>query len=215
MKKILVVGGTGYAGVFIAKESQKRDHEVIVLSRSKPSSTIEGVEYVQGSAADADLLAGLLDRSDVVVAAASPRGDMSGKLASMYAEIAKQAAKHSVRFIVIGGFSSLRPAPGAPRFFEDGSIPLEYKDEVLELASVFEALKDAAPSDLDWLFISPAAVFGAYAEVADTGGYKIGNDVAIFDENGESKISGADFAIGVLDEIEGEQHHNENISLRQ
>ena len=46
-------------------------------------------------------------------------------------------------------------------------------------------------------------------------GYRLGTDVALFDENNESKISGADFAVGVVDEIENKQHHNENISLTQ
>ena len=169
MNKILVIGGNGYAGTFIANEAQKRNHEVIVLSRSQPVSPIDGIEYVQGSAEDAETLNSLLDRVDVIVATVSPRADMAGKVAPLYAKLAKQAAAHNVRFIVIGGFSTLRPAPRAPRFFEDGSIPDEYKDEALELASVFESLKETAPAELDWLFISPAAMFGAYAEVADTG----------------------------------------------
>lgn len=215
MTKILVIGGTGYAGAFIAKEASRRSHEVIVMSRSEPSDKIEGVEYVQGSASDAQLLSELLSKVDVVVATASPRGDMAGKLAPLYAQIAKQAAEHSVRFIVVGGFSTLRPSEGAPRFFEDGSIPAEYRDEALELVRVFESLKNDAPQDLDWLFVSPAATFGAYAEVADTGKYKVSGDIALFDDGGESKISGADFAIGIVDEIENSQHHNENISFVQ
>lgn len=215
MNKILVIGGTGYAGTFIANEAQKRNHEVIVLSRSQPVNPIDGIEYIQASAEDAETLNSLFDRVDVIVATVSPRADMAGKVAPLYAKLAKQAAEHGVRFVVVGGFSTLRPAPDAPRFFEDGSIPPEYKDEALELASVFESLRETAPAKLDWLFISPAATFGAHAEIADTGKYRLGTDVAQFDENGESKISGADFAVGVVDEIENKQHHNENISLTQ
>lgn len=63
--------------------------------------------------------------------------------------------------------------------------------------------------------IIPAGVFGAYATVADTGTYRAGNDVALFDEDGESKISGADFARGVVDEIESAKHNHENISFVQ
>lgn len=215
MSKILVIGGTGYAGTFITTEANRRNHDVVVLSRSKPSDPVEGVEYTQGSADDTGLVVDLLGKSDVVVATASPRGDMAGKLAGIYADVAKQAAEKNVRLVVIGGFSTLRSAPGAPRFFEDGSIPAEYRDEALELASVFEALKGSAPAELDWVFISPAAIFGSYVEVADTGKYQLAGDVALFDENGESKISGADFAIGVVDEIENNQHHGENISITQ
>ena len=215
MNKILIIGGTGYAGAFIAKEARKRNNEVVALSRSQPTDPIAGVEYVQGSASDAKILSDVMARADVVVATVSPRGNMAGQVAPLYAAIAKLAAEHNVRFIVVGGFSTLRPVAGAQRFFEDGSIPAEYRDEALELAAVLESLDNDTPQDLDWLFISPAAVFGAHAGVVDTGTYTLGGDVAIFDKNGESKISGADFAIGVVDEIENRQHHKVNISLVQ
>lgn len=215
MTKLLLLGGTGYAGTFIAQQAQNRNHQVTVLSRSQPTSPIEGVTYIQGSAEDDDILASTLNDIEVIVATVSPRGNMAGKVAPLYAKIAEQAAARNIRFIVVGGFSSLRPAPGAPRFFEDGSIPPEYRDEALELAGVFDALKDSAPENLDWVFISPAAAFGSYVDVADTGAYQLGGDVAVFDKKGESKISGADFAIGVVDETENKLHRAENISLTQ
>ncbi|WP_395475405.1 hypothetical protein [Saccharopolyspora spinosa] len=46
-----------------------------------------------------------------------------------------------------------------------------------------------------------------------TGTYRIGGDVALFDENGKSEISGADFALAVVDEIERHEHPREHISV--
>ena len=78
--KILVVGGTGFAGSHIAKEAARRGHELVSLGRTEPQEKVEGVSYVIGSALDADLRGQLVGDADVVVAAISPRGDMLGTL---------------------------------------------------------------------------------------------------------------------------------------
>jgi putative NADH-flavin reductase len=209
--KILVIGGTGFAGSFIAKEAIKRGHEVVVLSRSEPQEKIEGVSYVQGNAQDQDLRKRLINNAEVVVATASPRGDMAGKLVQLYGDLANEAAEQQVRLVVIGGFTSLRPAAGQPRFYESGNIPKEYEAEITEMIGVIDRLQSDGPENLHWVFISPAAMFGSHLEITDHGKPRQSGDVALFDENGESKISGADFAIGVVDEIESNEHDKENI----
>ena len=198
-------------------DSEAGRANVDVETRLSPGEKIDlheaGEDYENVKGGFIDYL--LLDGTDVVVGAVSPRGDMAGKVAPLYRERAKKAANYHARLIIIGGFSGLRSSKDAPRFFEDGGIPEEYKNEALELASVFDALKNDAPAELDWLFISPAAVFGAYANVADTGAYRMSDDAALYDQKGESRLSGADFALGVVDEIEANQHHRENISFAQ
>lgn len=213
MSNVLVIGGTGFAGSHIAKEAADRGHTVTVLSRSSAEHRIDAVRYVQGSAEDHELLDTLLSENDVVVAATSPRGNMAGKVAPLYESIAARAASHNVRFVIVGGFSSLRPSADEKRFFESGSVPAEYLDEAVELAGVFDNLKAHGPENLNWVFISPASTFGAYATVQDYGTYRESNDVALFDDNGDSGISGADFALGVVDEIEKNAHNRENISF--
>jgi hypothetical protein len=74
-------------------------------------------------------------------------------------------------------------------------------------------LVDEAPEDLDWLFISPAGAYGAWAAGERTGTYRLGGEVALFDAEGGSSISGADFALAVVDEIETPVHHREHISV--
>jgi hypothetical protein len=213
--KILIIGGTGFAGRFIAREAHRRGHSVVALSRSAPKEKVEGVTYIQGSALDQGLRERLVSEADVVVAAASPRGDMAGKIGHLYTDLANEAAEQHVRLVVIGGFTSLRPAAGQPRFFETGNVPEEYKAEITEMISVLDHLKAGGPDDLHWIYVSPAALFGAHVQIADHGKPRKSGDVALFDENGESKISGADFAIGVVDEIETNEHDKENISFVQ
>ena len=68
-------------------------------------------------------------------------------------------------------------------------------------------------SDLDWLFVSPAGSYGAWAAGERAGAYPVGDEVALFDQEGESAISGADFALAVVDEIDTPAHHRTHICV--
>jgi putative NADH-flavin reductase len=154
----------------------------------------------------------LIPDADAVVATLSPRGDMAGRLVEVYGELARLSAKSGARYLQVGGFSSLRPAPGAPRFAE-GDVPEEYRAEALEGEATRVMLADDAPDELDWVFVSPAGSYGAWAAGERTGSYRIGDEVAVFDADGGSKISGADFALAIVDEIERPAHHRAHINV--
>ncbi|HEX6947835.1 MAG TPA: NAD(P)H-binding protein [Acidimicrobiia bacterium] len=206
--RIVVIGGTGYVGSGIVAEAVARGHEVVAVSRSGPAHPVEGVEYVTTDAhTDLPDLADV----DVVVACMSPRGDNAGRLRPLYLEIGRRASDVGARFVVIGGFSSLRPEPGAPRFAE-GDIPAAYAAEAREMNSVLDALQ-AGEVDVDWLFVSPAARFGSFNPGTDRGTYRVSGEVALFDETGESDISGVDFSRAVLDEIESPRHSRAHIGV--
>lgn len=209
MTTIAVIGGTGYAGSSIVREAASRGHRVIALSRSQPADPVEGVRYLQGSLADAGRL---VEEADVVVGALSPRGEMAGKLVEAYAELARLADAAGRRLVVIGGFSSLRPAPGAPRFVEGDDLPPQHAAEAKEMNAVLGAIA-ATPQSLDWLFVSPAAGFGAYAPGEPRGSYRLGGEVALFDDQGQSAVSGPDFALAVVDEIEKASQHRAHVSV--
>jgi putative NADH-flavin reductase len=66
---------------------------------------------------------------------------------------------------------------------------------------VLDTLK-RAPETLDWFYVSPAAEFGSWVDAPETGAYRLSDDVLLTDENGVSRISGADLALAVVDEIE-------------
>lgn len=198
MASVIVIGGTGYAGSHVVAEAASRGHQVTSLSRTLPAEQIQGVTYRTG-----DLLHEVPDLTgaDVVIAALSPRGDNSGKLRAAYAKVAEAAAKAGARFVAIGGFSSLRPTEGAPRFAEGDDLPEEFAAEAREMNSILEDLLADATTG-EWVFVSPAAAFGAYAPGEKLGHYRTSGDVALFDADGNSAISGADFAAAVVDEIE-------------
>jgi uncharacterized protein len=207
---IVVFGGTGYTGGNIVREAASRGHQVISVSRSEPKEPVEGVRYEAGAVEE--LAPQLIPGADAVVSALSPRGDMAGRLVEVYGELARLSAETGARYLQIGGFSSLRPAPGEPRFVE-GELPQQFREEALEGEATRVMLVDDSPANLDWVFFSPAGGYGAWAAGERTGRYRVGGEVALFDAEGDSNISGADFALAVVEEIEAANHTREQVGV--
>jgi len=180
------------------------------VSRSLPKEPVEGGRYEVGAVEELAPLA--IPGADAVVAALSPRGDMAGRLVEVYGELLRLSARAGARYLQIGGFSSLRPTPGEPRFVE-GEIPEQFQEEAREGEATRVMLVENAAGDLDWVFVSPAGGYGAWAAGERTGTYRIGGEAALLDTNGGSNISGADFALTVIGEIETPVHHRELIGV--
>ena len=62
-------------------------------------------------------------------------------------------------------------------------------------------------------FVSPAGGYGAWAAGERTGQLRVGDEVALFDDEGGSNISGADFASAIVDEIEEPTRHRAHMSV--
>lgn len=86
------------------------------------------------------------------------------------------------------------------------------KPEVLTMADILADLQ-TAPEPLDWFFVSPAARFGAMAPGEARGTYRTGTDVLLTDDQGDSEISGADFALAFVDEIDEPGHHRSRFTV--
>ena len=209
MTTIAIIGGTGYTGTNIAREAVARGHQVISWSRNPPVDSVEGVRYETGDAADAVTI---IPTADAVVLTLSPRGPTAGRLRELYPVYATAAAEAGARLIMVGGFSSLRPAPGEPRFAE-GEIPGQFREEALEGEATRHWLATSAPPGLDWVFVSPAGSYGAWAPGEKTGSYRVGGEIALFDPEGKSEISGPDFADAIVNEVDRAEHHREHICV--
>ncbi|MFF0153477.1 NAD(P)-dependent oxidoreductase [Micromonospora sp. NPDC005203] len=213
MSRITVIGGTGYAGSAIVAEAAARGHQVTALSRSGPSAPVPNVTYRQGDARDEATLSASIEGADVVVAALAPRGPLAGVFRDVYRSVARLADAAGVPLFVVGGYSSLRPAPGAERFVADLShVPAELHDEIRAGAALIIEDLPAAPATLDWVFVSPALRFGAYMPSEQLGRYRLGDDVAVAPEDGGA-ISAADYALGFVDLIEKGEHHRTQVNL--
>jgi len=211
MSRITVIGGTGYAGAAIVAEAVRRGHEVLAISRNAPAEPIAGATYLQGSAMDVDVRARAFKDAYAVVSATAPRGAMADQQLELTEALASRAGASGVRLIVVGGYSSLRPAAGAPRFIE-GFVPSQYLAEAKAGYAVLQTLM-AEPEQLDWTYVSPAQTFGAFAPGPATGKYRIGGDVAILDSEGKSYVSAPDFAMAVVDIVDSATHRRKHVSV--
>ena len=137
---------------------------------------------------------------------------MEGRLRPAIAELAAEAAAAGVRLGVVGGAGSLQQSEGGPLVMDGPDFAEAVKPEASEMGGVLEDLR-AAPEGLDWFLVSPAAVFGAWAPGEYRGAYRVGGDVLLTDENGESTISGADFGVAVVDEIETPKHRRTRFTV--
>ncbi|MEU2205547.1 NAD(P)H-binding protein [Microbacterium oleivorans] len=210
MTRIAVIGGTGYAGGHIVAEAAERGHTVVSVARKLPAERVDSATYVEGTLLDAPALVAELEGVEVVVFATSPRGDMAGKMRDAVTELIRELPL-SVRVGVVGGAGGSLVAPGGPRVIDSG-FPDEIKPEAMEAIGILEDLQ-ADTTGREWFYIHPAGGFGAWAPGERTGSYRDGGDVIVTDDKGESFISGADFAIAVLDEIESPKHRNERFTV--
>lgn len=211
MARIAVIGGTGYAGRNIVAEAVSRGHTVVSVARTLPADRVDGATYVEGTVLDVPSLVSELEGVDVVVSALAPRGDMAGKVRPAIAELAAELPAE-VRLGVIGGAGGSRIAPGGPRLVDQPSFPDAFKAEALEAFGVLEDLQQHGGAR-DWFYIHPAGGFGAYNPGERTGAYRVGGDVLVTDDAGESFISGEDFAIAIVDEIEDPRHSRERFTV--
>ena len=213
MSRIVVFGGNGYAGENIVREAVIRDHEVTCVSRSQVANPVPGATYITGSIYDPHLLNSLAADADVFISAVpSKSGDQ--RLPDGLAAIMDSCTNHNTRFGVVGGAGTLLVEEGGEelRVAFASALPAEAMPEINTHAELLAGLRES-PEAFDWFFVSPALLFGAHAPGTHVGEYRIGGDVMLKDAEGNSTISGTDYADAILDEIETPTHRRTRFSV--
>jgi len=211
MARIVVIGGTGYAGRNIVAEAAARGHAVVSVSRGEPQDKVDTVTYVQGSVLDLDVIGPVIDRADAVISALSARGDMTHETTGAIDGVAMRLAGTTTRLGVVGGCGGSLSAPGGPTLFELGCEE-EYRHESQTGIDWLDLLR-RSDAGLDWFYVHPAENFGSWVPSVRTGAYRDGGDVVVRDADGVSAISGADFAAAVIDEVETPRHRRERFTV--
>ncbi|PNU06493.1 NAD(P)-dependent oxidoreductase [Novosphingobium guangzhouense] len=192
--KITVLGASGRAGSEITKEAAARGHEVVAIARNPAKiPSILGVSATAGDASDPDALAPLIAGSEAVISAM--HFDVSAE--TLLAAIRKAGI---ARLLVTGGAASLRVGPDK-RLIDTPDFPEEWKPFAMGGITFLDALRQV--NDVDWTFFSPAALI---FEGPRIGNYRLGGDELVTDEAGESRISFADYATAMIDELEAHKH---------
>ncbi len=212
MSKIAVVGASGYAGGNITDEALSRGIEVIGFNRKASTRSAPGFTSRIGSLADIEAVKELAAEVSTVVIAVRAAEDDVAFLPPLVSSILEAVGASGARVGFIGGAGSLLVRPNGPRHLDSPDFPEEYKFEASSHALVYEMLKNSKTTT-DWFYVSPPAGFGGYAPGVRTGKFRVGDDILLSDENGKSYISGADFAIAVVDEIASPKHHQKRFTV--
>lgn len=192
--KVAVLGASGNAGSEIIRELARRGHDVRAIAR-KPDAIpdLPQVTRMAGDAHDPAALAALLAGTDAVISALHFDVTADTLLTAL-----RQAGVG--RLLVTGGAASLEVAPGV-RLIDSPDFPAEWRAFAMGGIAFLDALRSV--EDIDWTFFSPAALFEAGER---TGQYRLGTDTLLTDDAGVSRISFADYAIAMVDELEAHRH---------
>jgi uncharacterized protein len=115
------------------------------------------------------------------------------------------------RLLLVGIGTTLETAPGV-RVLDAPDFPADYRPFSLGHAAELDALR-ASDADIDWVLVTPPPVF-LDDEAPRTGRYRVGGVQVLTNENGEpSRLSYADLAVALLDEIDTPAHHRTQIAV--
>ena len=207
--KIAVVASNGKASQAIIAELIARGHTVTGFARSENKSAAQDFVQKDIMALTKEDLAGF----DAVV-------DGFGAYTSETLPLHTQTSQH-LADLVAGTAARLYIVGGAGSLYVDAAHSVQLLDTP-EFPAAFYALAKAqteelaalrSRTDAKWVFVSPAADFRTDGE--KTGKYILGGEELTLSAAGESIISYADYAIGMVDLIESGAHIGERVSLVQ
>jgi uncharacterized protein len=214
MKKIVLIGASGFVGSAILKEAITRGYEVTAVVRNPEKITVKSdkLTVVKADVSSADVVATVCKGSDTVVSAYNP-GWTNPKIAeetlTVYTAILNGAKNAGVkRLLCVGGAGTLFCAPGL-RLMDSGVIPEAFLPAIKSLGE-FYLNTLANEKEIDWVFFSPA---GSIAPGQRTGKFRLGKDDLIVNEKGESATSVEDYAVAMMDEVEKQAHHRERFTI--
>jgi len=213
MIKIVIFGANGFAGSNITAEAVGRGHTVVGVSRSIDGDSTSATEAQVGSIHDPEFVREITEDADVIAVAVRAAADANGaRLINAIPSLIAQAASTGARIGFVGGAGSLRVTENGPALHETPGFPEVAKREATAHAELLEYLRSNAEG-ARWFYLSPAAQFGAFIPGERTGQYRTTGDVMLADAQGQSIISGADYAIAFVDEIENAAHENERFGV--
>lgn len=209
MKKVAVVCAAGKQGRLLVDEAVSRGYDVTGFVRGSDKGANPKARTIVKDLFD-------LTREDLIGFDAVI--DAFGAWTPETLPLHKTSLKHlcdilsgtQVRLLVVGGAGSLYVNPEHTVQVKD----LEsFPDMFRPLANMQGAALDdlRRRSDVLWTYLSPAGDFVADGE--RTGEYLLGGEEYFVNDKGESRISYADYAIAMVDEIENANNIQKRFSV--
>lgn len=208
MKKVAVVAAGGKAARKVITEAIRRGMDVTAFGRRDENNT-DAKKYTKKDIFD--LTKEDLKGFDAVVDAF---GAWTAETLPLHSTVITHLCDilsgEKTRLLVVGGAGSLYLNPEHTQMLQDApDFPDDYKPVASAMGDALKLLRTR--KDVNWIYISPAADFRA--DGARTGKYILAGEEMKVNDRGESMISYADYAIGMVDEIETGAHNQERISV--
>ncbi|MEU2871601.1 NAD(P)H-binding protein [Streptomyces olivoreticuli] len=203
----MVFGAGGRAGRQAVAEAHRRGHQVTAVVRDPAGhNDLPDARVVAGDVTDTASIEHVAAGHDAAISAAAdlsvpPHEFFTASSRALTAGLANAG----VRRLVVVGLASIMPgASGAPLMDEPG-YPNEYRSFYLGHAAGLDELRTC---DLDWAYVAPAGDF-------DHDGTRTGRYRIVKHGDPASRITYADLAIALLDEIETPRHHRAAVSVQE
>jgi hypothetical protein len=170
---------------------------------------LERVTRAGADATSPEQLELVITGHDAVISAIGPsRGSPPSVVLEGSRSLAAAAMRANVRrVLIVGGAGSLTVKPGL-ELLATPDFPESWKGIALAHREALELWRRV--KELDWTYVSPAAVMEPGTR---TGHYRVGHDTLLVDAKGESRISAEDFAAALMDSLENSDHVRERISV--
>ena len=207
--KLALIGATGTIGQRILHEALNRGHQVTAIVRNSSRLTEQNpnLRVVTADIFNPESVAQAVAGQDAVISAyGAPHGQdqLLVDVARSLVQGVKQAGEP--RLLVVGGAGSLEVAPGVQLMDTPAFLPAWKANAQAQR----DALNVYRKADLDWTYLSPAALIQPGER---TGHYRTGGEQLVVDAEGNSHISAEDYAIAMLDEVEHPQHVRQRFTV--
>ncbi|MGW4382912.1 NAD(P)-dependent oxidoreductase [Kitasatospora sp. NPDC004531] len=211
MGGIVIFGAGGRVGRAAVAEAAGRGHRVTAVVRDPAKYPelhgISGVTVAPGDATDPEAVARLAAGHDAAVNA-SVRLDVPSEAYFTAAARALATGLNRAgvgRLLVLGIATTLETAPGV-RIMDDPEFPSQYREFSQGHVAEFDLLA-AEAGPLDWLMVVPP--MDLTPDAPTTGRYV----TAVNTVTGTGRISHADLATALLDEIDAPKHHATQLAV--
>jgi uncharacterized protein len=206
--KVAIIGASGFIGSAILNEALNRGHEVTAIVRNPEKIAVKNPHLTvkKGDVTNEGEVAALLAGNEAVISSYSAH-DKATYLKAIHAIIDGTKKAGIKRLIAVSGAGSLEVAPGV-QLLDTPEFPAAWKEGASATRDAFQVIK--ATNDLDWTVLSPAMMIEPGER---TGKFRLGKDQVVFNDKGESKISTADYAIALIDELEQPKHIQQRFTL--
>lgn len=207
MKKVAVIGATGFVGSKVVHELAERGYEVTAIARNAENVLKNGqVTAVSADATNPEKLAEAIKGNDAVIStfnAGWTNPNIYNDFLDGSRKIEKAVELSGVkRLIVVGGAGSL--FVGESQLVDSPEFPAEIKPGAQAARDYLNEIKEN--NTLDWTFFSPAIEMHQGTAGVRKGTYRTALENPVFDENGRSVLSVEDVAVALVDELEQNKH---------